>query len=363
VSLELPQISKFRRQLLAWYARTKRDLPWRRSRDPYSVWVSEVMLQQTRVTAAVPYYERFLHRFPDFYRLAESLESDLLAHWAGLGYYYRARNMQKAARKMAEDGAFPSTYDAIRDLPGVGDYTAAAIASISFNLPHAVVDGNVLRVLSRVDDDATDIATALGKKRFTVLAETLLDRHHSGEYNQALMELGATVCLPKNPQCLICPVCSLCLGRARGRQNDLPVKARPQKSVEEQRTLYWIEQDDRLLLWQRPADSGLMPGFWELPEAEHLSGVRSEESAGSFRHTITFHNYLFTVERAQPPRDIGCCQWIEKARLTDHSHAQGVTPDGYHLHRPPAAIALSTIVRKAQKLVSAVRIGVAAGAG
>ena len=154
MSLELPQISKFRRQLLAWYARTKRDLPWRRSRDPYSVWVSEVMLQQTRVTAAVPYYERFLHRFPDFYRLAESLESDLLAHWAGLGYYYRARNMQKAARKMAEDGAFPSTYDAIRDLPGVGDYTAAAIASISFNLPHAVVDGNVLRVLSRVDKSA-----------------------------------------------------------------------------------------------------------------------------------------------------------------------------------------------------------------
>jgi A/G-specific adenine glycosylase len=348
VSLDLQQISKFRRQLLAWYARSKRDLPWRRSRDPYSVWVSEVMLQQTRVAAASPYYEKFLDRFPDFYRLAESLESDLLAHWAGLGYYYRARNMQKAARKMAQDGAFPATYDAIRELPGVGEYTAAAIASISFNLPHAVVDGNVLRVLSRIDDDATDIASPLGKKRFTALAETLLDRHHPGDYNQALMELGATICLPKNPQCLICPVRDVCLGRARGHQDDLPVKARPQKSADEHRTLFWIELGDRLLLWQRPADSRLMPGFWELPEPEHVPGVRSEETLGSFRHTVTFHKYVFAVERAQPPADIGPCQWVEKARLRNGSGSAG-------------DLALSTIFRKAEKLVLTARTSAAAG--
>jgi A/G-specific adenine glycosylase len=350
VSLDLHQILKFRRQLLAWYARSKRDLPWRRSHDPYSVWVSEVMLQQTRVTAATPYYERFLRRFPDFYRLAESLESDLLAHWAGLGYYYRARNMQKAARKMAEDGSFPSTYDGIRELPGVGDYTAAAIASISFNLPHAVVDGNVLRVLSRIDDDATDVASPIGKKRFTALAETLLDRRHPGDYNQAVMELGATICLPKNPQCLICPVRDLCLGRARGRQNELPVKARPQKSAEEHRALYWIENGDRLLLWQRPADSSLMPGFWELPEAEHVPGARSEETLGSFRHTITFHKYVFSVERAKPPADTGCCQWIEKVRLTDARNS-------------PVTLALSTTFRKAEKLVSTARASFAVSAG
>jgi A/G-specific adenine glycosylase len=236
----------------------------------------------------------------------------------------------------------------------VGDYTAAAIASISFNLPHAVVDGNVLRVLSRVDDDATDIASPLGKKRFTALAETLLDRRHPGEYNQALMELGATVCLPKNPQCLICPVCDVCLGRARGRQNDLPVKTRPQKSAEEHRKLYWIEDGDRLLLWQRPPDSSLMPGFWELPEAEHLADVKSEETLGSFRHTITFHNYFFTVERAEAPAHLGCCQWVEKACLASR--------DGRHPHGPPA-IALSTIVRKAEKLVSSARASMAAGAG
>jgi A/G-specific adenine glycosylase len=347
VSLDLQQISKFRRQLLGWYAHGKRDLPWRRSRDPYSVWVSEVMLQQTRVSAAIPYYERFLNRFPDFYRLAESLESDLLAHWAGLGYYYRARNMQKAARRMAECGGFPSTYDDIRDLPGVGDYTAAAVASISFNLPHAVVDGNVLRVLSRIEDDATDIASPLGKKRFTALAETLLDRHHPGDYNQAVMELGATICLPKNPQCLICPVRDVCLGRARGHQNDLPVKARPQKAADEHRTLFWIEQEDRLLLWQRPADSSLMPGFWELPESEHVPDARSDETLGSFRHTITFHKYVFSVVRAQPPGDVGPCQWVEKDRVSD---GRGAAAD----------LALSTIFRKAEKLVSTVRTSAAA---
>jgi A/G-specific adenine glycosylase len=343
VSLELSQILKFRKNLLAWYARNKRDLPWRRSRDPYSVWVSEIMLQQTRVAAAIPYYERFIRRFPDFYRLADSLEADLLAHWAGLGYYHRARNMQKAAQRMAEDGAFPATHEEIRALPGVGDYTAAAIASISFNLPHAVVDGNVLRVLSRVDDDATDIGSPLGKKRFTALAETLLDRKQPGEYNQALMELGATVCLPKNPQCLICPVCEVCIGRARGRQDQLPVKARPQKSVEQVRTLYWIERANSVLLWQRPPDSGLMPGFWELPEIEHLPSVEPDGTMGSFRHSITFHNYLFMVERGRISGELGCCRWIGRSEF--------------------GSIPLSTIARKAEKLIAETAVQTSTAAG
>lgn len=337
MSLDPRQIIQFREQILDRYQRAKRDLPWRRSRDPYAVWVSEIMLQQTRVTAAIPYYERFLRRFPDFYRLAESLESELLAHWAGLGYYHRARNMRKAARKMAQDGAFPSTYDEIRGLPGIGDYTAAAIASISFNLPHAVVDGNVFRVLSRVNDDGTDIATSAGKTRFTALAETLLDRKHPGEYNQALMELGATLCLPKNPQCLVCPVSQICLARARGRQNELPVKTKGQKTAVEERTVYWIEKSDRLLLWQRPADSSLMPGFWELPEPEQLPDVESAETIGTFRHGITFHNYQFTVRRAQEPDNLGRCRWIG----TDQVMGQLGTP-----------LPVSTIVRKAAKIVS-----------
>jgi A/G-specific adenine glycosylase len=298
------------------------------------------MLQQTRVTAAIPYYERFLKRFPNFYRLAESLESDLLAHWAGLGYYHRARNMQKAARKMAQDGAFPSTYEQIRELPGIGDYTAAALASISFNLPHAVVDGNVFRVLSRVDDDGTDIATSAGKTRFTALAETLLDRKHPGEYNQALMELGATLCLPKNPQCLVCPVSQICLARARGRQNELPIKTKAQKTSDEERTVYWVEKGDQLLLWRRPPDSSLMPGFWELPEAEQLPEVKPGETIGTFRHGITFHNYRFIIRRAHQPADLRDCCWVDRDQVI-----------GGH----GAEIPVSTIVRKALRVAGGKR--------
>lgn len=325
------QIVQFRQQLLAWYRDSKRDLPWRRSVDPYAIWVSEIMLQQTRVTAVIPYYDRFLRRFPNFYDLAGAPEPDLLSHWAGLGYYYRARNLQKAAQRMAQAGAFPSTHEEILALPGVGDYTAAAVASISFNLPHAVVDGNVYRVLSRISNDSTDIASTSGKKRFTLLAGALLDHRFPGEYNQAIMELGATVCLPKNPQCLVCPVSNLCLARSAATQNQLPVKAKQQKSIAIHRTLYWIEDRGRLLLWQRPSDASLMPGFWELPEADQLPAVTPGEPLGSFRHGITIYNYHFEVVRAHAPLSIGPCRWID---LTE-------------LPRTP----MSTIFRKAQRTV------------
>jgi A/G-specific adenine glycosylase len=325
------RIQLFRERLLAWYARGKRDLPWRRTRDPYAVWISEIMLQQTRVAAAIPYYERFLARFPDFSSLAASPESDLLGHWSGLGYYYRARNLQKAARTMVEAGAFPSTYESIRQLPGVGDYTAAAITSISFDLPHAVVDGNVLRVLSRVENDATDIGSAAGKKRFTALANLLLDREQPGEYNQALMELGATVCLPRNPQCLVCSLSEFCRARAGGTQNDLPVRRKPRKNEVEHRTLYWIEQNGRVLAWQRPAKATLMPGFWELPEPEHLPSAKPGEKLGAFRHAITFHDYRFSVHRVQAPENLAGCQWIEYGVL--------------------AGMPVSSIFRKAWQLV------------
>jgi A/G-specific adenine glycosylase len=345
VSLEPQQILDFRRQLLHWYRQAKRDLPWRRNVDPYSVWVSEIMLQQTRVVAAIPYYHRFLARYPDFYRLAESAEADLLEHWAGLGYYYRARFMQRAAQSMAAEGRFPSTYNEIRALPGVGDYTAAAIASISFNLPHAVVDGNVYRVLSRIDDDSTDIASTTGKKRFAALAATLLDRSHPGEYNQALMELGATICLPKNPQCLICPVSGLCIAKAKGRQNELPLKTKSQKTVDEQRVVYWIEDRGHLLLWQRPPDASLMPGFWELPEPQQLPEVEVTATIGSFRHGITFHNYVFTVQSARQPALIGGCQWIPIRQIREFS----VSDD---FEEQVSRIPLSTIARKAARLVA-----------
>ncbi len=321
----------FQRALLSWFARNRRDLPWRRTRDPYAIWISEIMLQQTRVAAVIPYYERFLARFPDFRVLAGAQESELLAHWAGLGYYYRARNLQKAARMMRDAGSFPATYDEIRELPGVGDYTAAAIASIGFDLPHAVLDGNVFRVLSRVFDDATNIASGAGRKHFSTLADKLLDRDQPGAFNQAVMELGATVCLPKNPHCLICPVSELCGARKSGRENDLPVKIAAQKSVQETRVLFWIERAGELLIWQRPATSRLMPGFWELPERSHLNSAVTGRKLGSFRHGITFHSYSFDVLEAEPPVHVGQCQWVPLQDL--------------------ATLPVSTILRKASLVV------------
>jgi A/G-specific adenine glycosylase len=313
--------------LLGWFALHQRELPWRRTRDPYAIWISEIMLQQTRVAAVIPYYERFLARFPDFNALAEAPESELLAHWAGLGYYYRARNMQKAAQAMREAGEFPATYDDIKRLPGIGDYTASAVASISFGLPHAVLDGNVFRVLSRIFDDATDIASAGGRKRFSALAENLLDRKRPGAFNQAMMELGATVCLPKKPQCLICPVTEACQARQNGRQNDLPVKIVSHKQVYEERLLFWIEREGEILLWQRPNDSRLMPGFWELPERDQLPNISEGPQLGSFHHGITHHKYRFEVRGASPPDDSGPCQWTPIQNL--------------------ASLPVSTVLRKA----------------
>lgn len=315
-ALSGPEVQQFRRDLLGWFALHQRTLPWRETRDPYCIWVSEIMLQQTRVAAVLPYYQRFLERFPDFRALVSAPEPELLGHWAGLGYYYRARNMQQAARRMQERGSFPATYKEIRDLPGVGDYTAAAISSIAFGLPHAALDGNVLRVLSRVLDERANIGSGVGRRRFAALAQGLLDTEHPGAFNQAMMELGATVCLPKNPQCLLCPVAKLCRARASGIQNELPVKAVRTAMVQERRVVFWIEEEGELLLWQRPPTARLMPGFWELPEPIHLPSATPGAKLASFRHGITFHSYSFEVREAAAPADIGECQWVALAQLS-----------------------------------------------
>lgn len=335
------EAAQFRRKLMSWYRENARDLPWRGVDDPYRTWVSEVMLQQTRVAAVIPYYERFLARFPTFEALASAAEAELLAQWAGLGYYYRARNLQKAARRIREHGAFPSSYETIRDLPGVGDYTAAAVASIAFELPHAVLDGNVFRVLSRVYEDATNIASGAGRRRFAGLADELLDRARPGEFNQAVMELGATICLPGNPQCLLCPVARWCRARASGRQNELPVKIVERKSVEEHRTVYWVEREGRVLAWQRNEESRLMPGFWELPEREQLPGAEAGRTLGWFRHGITFHSYRFDVVEAVAPREVGACEWVALEKL--------------------AGMPVSTIFQKAKRVVDRSRAREKAG--
>jgi A/G-specific adenine glycosylase len=251
------------------------------------------MLQQTRVATVIPYYERFLARFPTLEALASAPLADLLHVWSGLGYYSRARNMQRAA--IAAQGSFPAKFEEIRALPGIGDYTAAAVASIAYGLPHAAVDGNVLRVLSRLMNDAGDVSAGPVRRRLTAVAGSLLDPVRPGDFNQAMMELGATLCLPRDPQCLVCPVSGLCAARKAGTQEQLPVRGARPEIIRIRRSLFILECGEELLLWQRPEGSGRLAGFWELPEAEHLPELPQGRSIGAFRHSITHHSYLFDV--------------------------------------------------------------------
>jgi A/G-specific adenine glycosylase len=315
----------FRNRLLAWFERAARELPWRQTQDPYRIWLSEVMLQQTRVAAVIPYYERFLDRFPTIDSLAGAEEQDLLKAWSGLGYYSRARNLQKAAIAMNRE--FPSTYDEIRALSGIGDYTAAAIASIAFSLPHAAVDGNVIRVITRLRNGSTDVRTE---------AEKLLDRKRPGDFNQAMMELGATICLPRNPQCLICPVSEFCAAREAGTQDQLPLKRKP-KTIRMERTLLAIRRGNEMIFWRRPENVKKLGGFWELPEPEHLPQAMPGEQLGRFSHSITNVNNIFTIREA----------------------SIAVTPSGYSWLSidEPIGYLFSTTVRKALRIISKV-IGV-----
>ncbi len=324
------------RLLLAWYRKGHRDLPWRRVSDPYRIWVSEVMLQQTRAQAAVPYYQRFLERFPTVAALASAGEEEVLTLWSGLGYYARARNLLRAARQVAAAGGFPRHYEGIRALPGVGGSTAAAIASMAFHLPYAVVDGNVLRVVARVENDASDIASPRTRQRFRAVAQGWLDPRHPGLFNQALMELGATVCLPGKPRCPVCPLSSLCRARQEGSVLELPVKLPKTKPVRIAGALLLVRKGRRILLRQREAGARNMAGFWDLPAPEDLPGSRTGARFGEFRHTITHHHYTFTVLAAAAPRPTGPTsrqfRWFDPAAL--------------------ARIPLSTTARKALKLAA-----------
>ncbi len=299
--------------LLRWYDAGHRDLPWRRTDDPYRIWISEIMLQQTRAEAVIPYYQRFLERFPTLAALAGASPEDVLACWSGLGYYARARNLHLAARRTGS--VFPPDYPAIRDLPGVGDYTAAAIASIAFGLPHAVLDGNVMRIVARLTNDPSDIGSAGTRARFREIAQRWLDRGRAGAFNQAMMELGATLCLPRAPRCDVCPLARLCEGRRAGRAAELPVKARKAAAVHIEMAVAIVERQGRILLWQRAADEPRMAGFWELPS---LPESHAMPAIGTFRHTITHHHYLVTVHvardqgKARVPKPL---RWVPAASL------------------------------------------------
>jgi A/G-specific adenine glycosylase len=287
-------IRKFQQALLTWFDSHARDLPWRQNADPYRIWVSEIMLQQTRVTAVLDYYARFLTRFPSVTALAQAHEPDVLAAWSGLGYYRRARMMHQAAKVVVHEhqGIFPRTAEELRKLPGIGEYTSSAIASIAFGEPVAVVDGNVERVLLRVFPEGGALAPQA--KWFRNRAANLLDTRRPGDFNQSMMELGATICLPQRPLCLHCPVQSFC--KTRGEH-----QAPPPKKMRNRQIAYALLRRDRpgatqVLLHQRPPSASLMPGMWELPEIEMLESDHQRVEV-TLRHAITVTNYQVHILR------------------------------------------------------------------
>ena len=308
----------FRRYLLAWYDAHARDLPWRKDRDPHRVWVSEVMLQQTRVAAVIEHYHEFLRRFPTVRKLAAAREASVLAAWSGLGYYRRARMLHAAAKVIARDrgGEFPKTAGEWRDLPGIGRYTAAAIASISFGEAVAVVDGNVERVLQRL------YGRRFSGEDFWKHTAKLLDPQRAGDFNQAMMELGATVCTPKAPSCLTCPVMQLCSTRGEQQFGEAATR-QTRREID----IALHRRDGCVLLVQRPRDTSLMPGMWELPQIESktlLGTANSRRSSRnpntsspifSVRHSITVTDYTVRVwDGAVLQSDSG--RWVSFGRLS-----------------------------------------------
>ena len=289
--------------LLTWYERNKRDLPWRADRDPYRVWLSEIMLQQTRVAAVLEHYRRFLTKFPTVQTLAAARDATVLAAWSGLGYYRRARMLHAAAKEVVKkfDGKFPKTSQELRALPGIGRYTAAAIASIAYNEPVAVVDGNVDRVIARVEGKQV-----VGEGMWSI-AESWLDRERPGDFNQAMMELGATVCLPRAPQCLLCPLRGLCA--TRGELKEVTTTSR-QKKREIRFGL--ARRGSDVFLVQRGKEESLMPGMWELPE---YCGNGEGRELVSLRHSITVTDYKVRVmELMDPGPPHG--RWVAASRLS-----------------------------------------------
>ena len=325
--------------LLAWYERVKRPLPWRQDDDPYRVWLSEVMLQQTRVETAIPYYEKFLEAFPSVEWLARASEEQVLALWSGLGYYRRARMLLAAARDVVRAGGFPETAEGWRRLPGVGPYTAAAVASIAYRENIVALDGNLERVLARLEAYSRNPKSAAGRRFLIRAAGAWLDPERPGNSNQALMELGATVCLPRDPLCQQCPIAESCLARRRRRVDDYPYRAPAAPKEARSIVAVCVRQGARLLLFRRAPGSGLLAGTWELPWAESDDPSPAEALAqryggtwrvgghiGTIRHTITHRNLLVAVreghvEALGQVAESGDARWASLAELDELPHS------------------------------------------
>ena len=309
----------FTTTILEWFKENGRALPWRETRDPYAIWLSEIILQQTRIEQGRPYWERFMKHWPTVEALAHATEDEVLREWQGLGYYSRARNLHTAAQQIVERGGFPTTLEGIKALKGVGDYTAAAIGSIAFNLPAAVVDGNVYRVLSRHYGITTPINTTEGKKEFTALAQSLLPLAQASAFNQAMMDFGATQCTPSSPNCPSCPLAESCVALREGRIDELPVKQRTLKVKERQLTYIYIRCNGYTAIHRRPAGD-IWQGLYEswLTEDIPCGAVLLRQRV---KHVLT-HRILYAdfwlwevEERPQLPDDYF---WIKEEEVGNY---------------------------------------------
>ena len=309
----------FTTTILEWFKENGRALPWRETRDPYAIWLSEIILQQTRIEQGRPYWERFMKRWPTVEALAHATEDEVLREWQGLGYYSRARNLHTAAQQIVERGGFPTTLEGIKALKGVGDYTAAAIGSIAFNLPAAVVDGNVYRVLARHYDIETPINTTEGKKEFTQLAQSLLPPQEASAFNQAMMDFGAIQCTPVSPRCEQCPLAESCVAFREGRIDVLPVKQKSLKVKERQLTYIYIRCNGYTALHRRPAGD-IWQGLYEpwltdqVPQGAVLQRQRVKHV---LTHRILYADFwLWEIEeRPQLPDDYF---WIKEEEVGNY---------------------------------------------
>ena len=303
----MPRLST---QLLAWYHTQKRILPWRDHPDPYAIWVSEIMLQQTRVDTVIPYFENWMKLFPTVNALAAASEQTILNAWEGLGYYSRARNLHKAAKIVSEkfNGELPRNLEDLRSLPGIGRYTVGAIASMAFGMDEPTLDGNLRRVFSRLFDVEEFADSPVGEKRLWQLAAQNLPKGEAGNYNQALMDLGATICLPKNPRCLLCPLMNLCKARENGTQELRPV-LKPKKAVPSYvHAAAVIVERGRVLLRQRPAE-GLLGGMWEFPNAR----IDGDPAKALVKALMKATNIKVRIEPRRNVKNGGALGFVEHA--------------------------------------------------
>ena len=315
----------FTTAVLRWFALNGRELPWRGIGDPYGIWVSEVILQQTRIDQGTDYWYRFMERFPTVEALAAASEDEVLRQWQGLGYYSRARNMHAAARQIVEQGGFPKTIEGLKALKGVGDYIAAAVGSIAFGLPAAAVDGNVYRVLARHFGIDVPINTTRGKHTFEALANELLPPDQASAFNQAMMDFGATWCTPRTPRCIDCPVAETCEALRTGRVNQLPVKEKKLKVQERRLTYIYIRYKGQTALRRRPAGD-IWQGLWEplLIENESLPdlGCPLTLLASGVKHVLTHRIIMadfYLAEPASRPDLPAGYQWVNEQDIADYA--------------------------------------------